>query len=825
MLIKPRSALRKSYLATTLPLIGIILTGQIALTSVAYAEQSQTIEIIRDTYGVPHIFADTTYGLFYGYGHAIAQDRLYQLEMTRRSTQGRVAEVLGKEYLKFDIGIRQHYSPESIRLQMADLPQQDLDILKGYADGINHWLQSIKADPENLMPKQFIDQGFEPQPWSSFDVAMVFIGSMINRFGDYNTELQNQQLLDKLAEQHGEADGLALFNTLVAFYDADAPTTIAKGEWDSGLRSDAFADLSIDKAPINTDSSQLLAALGGTLQLPNVQEHAFSNVFLLSGDRSRDASAILVNGPQFGFYQPAYTYSVGLHGAGFNVVGNSPFGYPMVQFGYNEHITWGSTWAATDNVDIFQLQLNPDNPVEYLHQGEYRPMQRKLETIHVKDADSHDLVIYRSHYGAIVDYRPEEHIAYAKSRGWDGEEINTLMAWSKVAKASNHEQWLDHVQHSAINVNWYYADAEGNIGYVMGGRYPKRASGHDGRTPVAGTGEYDWRGFMPFETNPQILNPSSGYIANWNQRPAEGVPNPDMWWYAWHEADRIAPLSSRLEAQEQLTAEEAWDLMMEVSFEDPNARFYVPRLIQALDAAEQPSLQQARDLLASWNYLDLDEDRNGYYDHPATAIFRHWQHQLIELVLKDQLPEAFSPWFISTGHPQPGQGSSSHNLSVAGKVIHQMLVKHEQGQPLDFDLLQGRDPGDLMREAMERALTQLNESQGSDMANWHHPISHTVYSHKNFLQIPQAGEDEVMRNHLAMNRGTENNMTVFTADGVRGYEVAGPGQSGFIAPDGTRSPHYDDQLELFGDLGKKRTWLSRADIEQAAKSRILLELN
>ncbi|MEQ8802518.1 MAG: penicillin acylase family protein, partial [Haliea sp.] len=472
----------------------------------------------------------------------------------------------------------------------------------------------------------------------------------------------------------------------------------------------------------------------------------------------------------------------------------------------------------------FQLQLNPDNPAEYLHQGRYHPLQRKLETIHVKGADSHDLVIYRSHYGAIVDYRPEEHVAYAKTRGWEGEEINTLMAWNKLGKARNHQQWLDRVQPSAINVNWYYADAKGNIGYVMGGRYPQRAAGHDGRTPVPGTGEYDWQGFMPFDTNPQIFNPSTGYIANWNQRPAEGVPNPDMWWYAWHEADRISSLSSRLEAREKMTAEEAWDLMMEVSFEDPNARFYVPRLIRALETTEQSPMRQARDILASWNYLDLDDDRNGYYDHPATAIFRHWQYQLIELILKDYLPEEFVSWFISTGHPQPGEGSSSHNLSVAGKVIHRMLAKHDKGEVLDFDLLQGRDPDDLMREAMARTLAQLSEDQGTDMASWHHPVSHTIYSYKNFLQIPQAGEDETMLNHLAMNRGTENNMTVFSADGVIGYEVAGPGQSGFIAADGTRSPHYDDQLELFGKLDKKRTWLNRSDIEQAARSRIQLQL-
>jgi len=180
------------------------------------------ITIKRDNYGTPHIFADDRYGLFFGYGYSIAQDRLYQLEITRRSTQGKVAEVLGSDYLDFDIGIRKHYDPASIHAQLESLPDEQHDILQGYADGINRWLEAIEANPETLMPKQFIDAGFEPSPWSSFDVAMIFIGTMVNRFGDYNTELENQQIFMNLVEMHGEEKGQALFDLLLTFYDPAA---------------------------------------------------------------------------------------------------------------------------------------------------------------------------------------------------------------------------------------------------------------------------------------------------------------------------------------------------------------------------------------------------------------------------------------------------------------------------------------------------------------------------------------------------------------------------------------------------------------------------
>lgn len=107
------------------------------------------VTIKRDTYGTPHVYANDVYGLFYGYGYAIAQDRLYQLEMSRRSTEGRVAEVLGKDYLSFDIGIRQQYSPANIKAQLAALPKSDRDILDGYAQGINAWLKKSMPTRNN----------------------------------------------------------------------------------------------------------------------------------------------------------------------------------------------------------------------------------------------------------------------------------------------------------------------------------------------------------------------------------------------------------------------------------------------------------------------------------------------------------------------------------------------------------------------------------------------------------------------------------------------------------------------------------------------------
>ena len=134
------------------------------LPSIAHATSTTTHQVVikRDEYGVPQIYADTAYKLFYGYGYAVAQDRLFQMEMAKRSTQGTVAEVIGEKFEKFDETTRGNYWPASIERQIAALPKNERDILDGYADGMNAWIAQVRAQPATLMPKQFNDFGFMP---------------------------------------------------------------------------------------------------------------------------------------------------------------------------------------------------------------------------------------------------------------------------------------------------------------------------------------------------------------------------------------------------------------------------------------------------------------------------------------------------------------------------------------------------------------------------------------------------------------------------------------------------------------------------------------
>src|SRR5699024_8495021 len=190
----------------------------------------QQVTIKRDEYGVPHVYADSNYDLFYGYGYALGEDRLFQMEMARRAVLGTSAEVLGSDYVDIDKQTRETFDPEAIHSQLDDLSEDELDILTGYADGMNRYIDEVQDEPERLMPKQFNDHDFSPQHWTAYDVAMIWIGTMANRFSNASNEVENLQVLQSLQDEHGQQQGQQLFDQILWDEDTNAPTTVPRDD-------------------------------------------------------------------------------------------------------------------------------------------------------------------------------------------------------------------------------------------------------------------------------------------------------------------------------------------------------------------------------------------------------------------------------------------------------------------------------------------------------------------------------------------------------------------------------------------------------------------
>ena len=768
-------------------------------------ENSHSVRLVRDNFGTPHIYASEVYGLYFGYGYAVAQDRLFQMEMARRSTQGVVAEALGPEFVEFDKNVRRHFDPASIHRQLDELKKPDNDVFEGYAAGMNAWLAEIRKNPDVMTPKQFIDLEFSPEDWTAYDVAMIFIGTMANRYGDFNTELDNVAIYRALSGQHGEAAARDLFDLINPRFTDNAPTTIPREDWSRRV-------------------PDVLATAQSRPQTPSLSRIAFtgpvtsgmSNCFVLGKDKVSGASSILVNGPQFGWFTPSYVYSVGLHGAGFDVVGNTPFAYPMIMFGHNATISWGSTWGAGDIVDIFVEQLNPDDSGQYLYNSEYIDLLHRVERIGVRGSDDIEYDVYRSVHGPII--HSDADAVYAKHRAWDGRELETLLAWLHATRARHFDEWKSEAEKSAINVNMYFADVDGNIGYFYGGRYPKRAAGHDNRFPVTGDGSMDWQGRLSIDiANPHIMNPGSGFLANWNNKPAQGVMNPDFFFYSWSAADRVEVLHQELTSKHRFTVDEAWAILESSAYADINADYFLPLIDDATRQSGNPRLLAANDILQAWNRQSRDADGDGFYDEPATAIFRAFLGNLVRRVLADDLGTVF-PQFAATGYPtRDAPTDAGTNIQPGVKAIVEAL----EGRA-SFDLLGGESPASVVVAALRESLTQLSEKKGQHIAAWRLPVARRPFLTNNFLGVPQAGGDELIIAPLEQNRGTENNMIVMQKGAIVGFEVTPPGQNAFIRPDGVRGDHHDDQFEMYYTFGKKRMWFYADDVETKKTSETLL---
>ena len=757
------------------------------------------VEIRRDSWGVPHVFADTLRGVYRGYGFAVAEDRLFQMDMSRRSFTGRVADVLGADYLAFDRMVRSNYTPASIAAQIVALGQEDRDIFEGYAEGYNKRLAQVLANPAELMPREYLDFGFQPTVITPEDVAMVWVGSLANRFSDTASEITNLMLLGECIEAHGAEKGRAVFDALRWRNDPAAPTTVPREDHDGP---------SPQHWPRTNPVPLSKAAAKEWMELERLRLGAFaadlepraSNIWLVRPERVADGKTVLVNGPQFGWFNPSYCYGIGLHGPGFDIVGNTPFAYPMILFASNGHIAWGSTAGAGKCVDIFQEHLNPANPRQYRHNGEWHEMQSRRETIEVRGQPPVEIEVLSTLHGLVALTDHENHTAYAKQRSWHGKEIESLLGWIGSMFAQDHASFRAQIARKASMVNTYFADRQGNIAYALAGHYPDRAPGHDPRLPADGRGDMEWRGTKRFATNPQVVNPAQGHIANWNNKPA--VDHDNTCTFVWSAADRLSEIELCLPAT--ATVEQLWGLIEQTSLIDLNARLLVPRILAATASlpADTP-LRRAAEAMRGWEGSLASAGAD--YISSGVPILHALLPALLRRVLADVPPREIATGLAAL-FPDPAIPQSySYNIPPLAKLLDRVL----RGDATEHDFLAGREADALIREALAEAVAMLSAEQGSDPAAWRTKASTTLFRTSNFMGIPQARNADTMALPEFMNRGTENNMAVLGVDGIELYDIMPPGQSGFTAPDGTPSPHRNDQLALYGAYGRKRQWLTR----------------
>ncbi len=720
-----------------------------------------TVRIVRDRFGVPHIYAPSLYGVFYGSGYAQAQDRLAQMELYRRTAKGELAEIMGESALDQDKQRRMLGYTEAERWeQFASLSHEEQLVLKAFADGVNAIIAQVNAG-KRPMPQRLKDLGVTKlRPWKVTDTIAI-AHMMAERFGSSGgEELRMMQLRLYLQLRFG-AQAMSVLNDLAWQNDPTSPTTVQEdGTRDEGRG--ARKQQSCNLVPRLPSPVPLLEAIRIAEEWDSIEWCKRLGLFTRFGSyamvvapkKSATGNPLLVGGPQMATGTPSIAYEIALYCPKFEVRGMTFPGIPIVLIGMNRYLAWTTTSGAGDNVDIFVEHLSKESKYRYMHNGEWRPMERRVELIFVKGKDEPVQVeVCRTVHGVVLSWDEKAGIAYARAKAYWGKEFGAMRAIYAFHKATNIKEFAEACRYIATSHNFFVATKDGDIGFWFCGLYPIRAEGIDPRFPTPGTGEFDWKGFLPFEKLPQQINPPQGFFANWNNKPSPWWDNGDLpRWGAIHHVKRIIDL---LKSKPKLTLEDLRQFVVDIEGYDVRADFFKPLLLRAIKriAADDVELKMVADLLQRW-------DNQRSEGSVAATIFDAWFEAMQDIVFSDDLGDFGD--------------KSLFRMAIQPSLLWYVLAD-KPPRKLSRDYLNGEDKDLVMVKALREALERLRKERG-EIAHW--GFRKPLWRFDPLPPIP------------GPNRGAYIQIVEVTSP-PRGFNILPPGQS-----EDPKSPHYSDQHPL-----------------------------
>jgi len=671
-----------------------------------------TVEIYRDTWGVPHIYAATTHDLFAAQGYVHAQERFWQMDFWRHQGAGRLSELLGKATLDTDKFLRTLGWERTAEAELALLDAPSRAILEAYTDGVNAYI-SGRENVELGLEYAFLpllNRGYEPAPWTMVN-SLTWGKAMAWDLRDYiDPELDRALLSNDLTAEH--------LADLFPPYPGDHPLIVPG--FGNGIASMDIqpADLSLDSLSgmfldARTASENLDAITGGGF------EGIGSNSWAISGELSATGMPLLANDPHLGSQMPSIWYEVGLHclpkteECPLDVAGFSFAGVPGVVIGHNDRIAWGFTNVGPDVMDVYIEKINPENEFQYEFEGEWVDMDVFTETIEIAGGDPSGHTVRVTRHGPIIteDYGldtfaedagielPEN---FALAVRWTALEPSCIFCsvW-QINAAQNWDDFRQAAQDWAVPAqNLLYADVDGNIGYQMPGRIPIRSAGHSGLDVVPGwTGEYEWQGYIPFEELPHTLNPAAGYIATANNAVVDSS-YPYMITTQWDYGYRAARIVELIEG-----APGPIDADFIHRIQGDNLDLLAADLLPVLAAVEltDPALAEARSMLLGWDQqLDMDSA-------PAALYMAFWRN-LLNRTFVDDLPE-----FYNVG------------VESGAREIVRRLLDEPQSPWWDdagTEAVETRD--DIFATALADGYAEIRKLQGRDPAGWAWGDAHTI---------------------------------------------------------------------------------------------------
>lgn len=720
------------------------------------------VRIVRDRFGVPHIYAPSIYGVFYGSGYAQAQDRLAQMELYRRTARGELAELIGESALEQDKQRRILGYTEAERWeQFAMLSAEEQLVLKAFADGVNAVIEQVNSG-KRPMPDRLKELGLTKlRPWKVTDTVAI-VHMMAHRFGSSGgEELRTLQLRLYLQLRFG-AQAMSVLNDLAWQNDPTSPTTMQVTGETSAPKTGAVKKSAQNFAIDSLSIAALQDAIRTTEERDSIKWCERLNLFTRLGSyamvvapkKSATGKPLLVGGPQMATRTPSIAYEIALYCPKFQVRGMTFPGVPIVLIGMNRYLAWTTTSGAGDNVDVFAEHLSKESKYRYLHNGEWKRMERRIELIFVKGKDEPVQVeVCRTVHGVVLSWDEKAGVAYVRSNAYTNRELGALKAIYAFHKAKNIREFAEACKQIATSHNFFVATKDGDVGFWFCGLYPVRAEGVDPRFPTPGTGEFDWKGFVPFEKLPQQINPPQGFFANWNNKPAPWWDNGDLpRWGAIHHVKRIFDL---LRSKNKLTLDDLRRFVIDIEGYDVRADFFKPMLVDAIArvAGNDTELNMVADLLRRW-------DNQRSEGSVAATIFETWFEALQDVVFADELGDFAD--------------KNLFRIAIQPSLLWYALAD-KPPLKLSRDYLNGEDKRVVMVKALREALERLRKERG-EIVNW--GFKKPLWRFDPLPPIP------------GPNRGAYIQI-VEVSSPPKGFNILPPGQS-----EDPKSPHYSDQHSL-----------------------------
>ena len=759
---------------------------------------SAPVEVVRDRWGVPHIYAASTHDVLFAQGFVHAQDRLWQMELNRRTATGRLSELFGAVALETDRTVRTFGFRRIAEIDLDNAAPDIVDALAAYTDGVNAFLQH----PSSNLPVEFSLLRHTPEAWMVLDSTALMRMLIWQLSHAWYGEIVRAQLIEAVGPKHAAE--------LEIHAPESNPTTLPHG-----IEFNAI------------DAQGMLRALRG----PFLDHGKGSNAWCVAGSRTETGQPFLCNDPHLPLMLPSLWYKVHLNGGSLNAIGISLPGAPLVLIGHNARIAWGMTLAYTDCEDLFVEKIDPGRLNKYRFGGDWRTADIVREEIRVKGrSQPYVEEVTITHHGPIVSnvigysgkrvavnsmaLRPNE-----AARGWLW--LNQARGWDDFVNAMR--------LITAPQLNVAYADVDGNIGYWCTGAVPVRTQGK-GDVPVPGwTGDYEWKGEVPFEEMPHALNPQQGYVVTCNHRLVpDGYPHflGEVWMngYRARRAVDVFEHKGKLSAEDMRALQFDFHCVPGLEFVECLNRLYSDPANPNGFHGDDADVQLALDLLRRWDGALTPETIGG-------SVYEVARYTLVRNMLEPALkPSLVQQWLGKGFHPLLMAASEFYGHDTA--ALLRLL-----DQPESWWLRQAGGCEAVVTRSLKQAIAWLRTTLGPEVQQWQWGRLHqATFPHALALQkpldvvfnrgpYPIGGDTDTLCQTAMLPDDPYDNKAwaptyrqiVDLGDLSRSQWIYAPGQSGQLG-----SKHYDDLIDAWRKGETIPMLWTREQIENAAEGKLVL---